>query len=317
MHRKIATAAAILIGTLVVGAPAFALLAGPGDRPHLDATPPGGVTTTTSAPHVEPPHATLPAAGTSDPPPEVGATTPPPAGPASHPNVEPTSPPIRPAAGTEEHRDVPRLRLACAGGAFEGVAGARCEWSQSDSPAFARYVLWRQDPGRTDRRVVFQSTDRAMTAYLDKPLTPGGYHYGLLALSADNRTVGIAEPVEVTVPTPPAPPTTTAPRPLVMSLECHPVATPTAGPKVECHWSQIASERFAGYRLYREVPGTPAVVRFTTSDRNVTAAADDGLQPGTTYKYRIVAVDGDGRVIGSGGPVSVTIPAGSGDVPTP
>jgi hypothetical protein len=258
MYRKIATAAAVLAGALAVGAPAFALLAGPGDRPHLESAPEdhGGPPPTTAGPHVEPSHGNP--VGASDPPPEVGTSDPPPeaggtpsSGPEEHPGGEPTHPPTTTTGpGGEEHRDVPRLRLACTGGTAEGVSGARCEWSQSGSPAFARYVLWRQDPGHTERRVVFQSTDRTVTAFGDKPLAPGVYHYGLLALTADNRTVGIAEPVEATVPAPPAPP---ASEPTTMSLECHPVATP-AGPKVECRWSMVTSDRFAGYRLFREVP---------------------------------------------------------------
>jgi hypothetical protein len=90
------------------------------------------------------------------------------------------------------------------------------------------------------------------------------------------------------------------------------------GHAVVCRWPASTSERFAGYRLYREVPGTPAQVRFTTTDRNVTTATDTDVQPGATYKFRIVTMGTDGNPIAYGGPITVTIPpSGTGDAPKP
>jgi hypothetical protein len=302
MYRKIAAAAAILTAGLTIGAPAFAALEGPGANDPGAGVPPS---TTTTAKPVERPKPTT--STTAKP-----AETPkPPRSEEPKPTTTTTAAPTgsAPSApGTEEHRDVEQHRLQCVAATSGDTAGARCEWSPSHAPTFARYLLWRQDPGKTERRVVFQSSDRAVTTYGDKPLSPGTYHYGLLVLDGANKGVGIGGPVEVTIPVPPA----AEPKPVVMSLECKPVPSPT---RVVCRWSMSSSERFAGYRLFREAPGTPAQVRFTTADRNVTTATDDGVQPGATYKYRVVTVDGDGRVIGSGGPVTVTIPAGTGDAP--
>jgi hypothetical protein len=214
------------------------------------------------------------------------------------------------------HRDAETLSLACTGGRVEGVGAVRCEWSASHATGFARYVLWRQDPGQSQsqRRVVFQTTDRSVLTFTDKPLEPGNHYYGLLALDGSSNGVGSGGPVSSTVPTAPAPTTTTtAPKPTTTSFGCT-----LQGQAVFCKWAASTSERFAGYRLYREVPGTPAQVRFTTSDRGVTSATDTDVQPGATYVYRIVTMGTDGNPIAYGGPVSITIPSsGTGDAPKP
>lgn len=307
MIRKIATAVVILVAGLAVGAPAFAVLGGAPERPKLTSTEPGsgsgggqggaGSATTTTA---KPSESHPPARSSEHPPTSevakpVTTTT---AKPAEAPKA-PTS-----SAPNEEHRDLESLRLACTGGRGGDVGGVRCEWSPSHAPTFARYVLWRQDPGASQKRVVFQTTDIDLLQFGDKPLGPGTYTYGLLALDGANKGVGTGGPVNATVPAPAssASPTTTAPKPAT-ALECHPEAM-----TVVCTWPMSASERFGAYRLYREVPGTPTQLRRTITDRNTTTATDGDVQPGATYKYRIVVVDGSGQTLAASGPVTVTIP---------
>jgi hypothetical protein len=92
----------------------------------------------------------------------------------------------------------------------------------------------------------------------------------------------------------------------------------TAAHAVTCTWGKSTSERFGSYRLYREVPGTPAQPRFSTTDRNVTSATDNDVSPGMTYTYRVVTLDGNGQPLAYGGPVTVKIPTGgTGDAPSP
>jgi hypothetical protein len=312
MYRKIAAAAAILTAGLTVAGPAFGLLGSPGanDRPHITGDGPSGgptggtgdgATTTTAKPGETPkpptnePHPTTTTTATHTDEPKPTTTTP----------------------SGEEHRDIEQLRLACTGGRSADIGATKCEWSPSHSPAFARYVLWRQDPGATQRRVVFQTTDVTMTQFYDKPLAPGTYTYGVLALDGANKGVGAGGPATATVPAPPAPPATTtpttaAPKPGTTSLACH-VESMT----VICTWPASTSERFGSYRLYREVPGTPAQLRRTITDRNTTTATDGDVTPGATYKYRVVVLDTNGQPLSYGGPVTVTIPngGGTGDAP--
>jgi chitodextrinase len=58
----------------------------------------------------------------------------------------------------------------------------------------------------------------------------------------------------------------------------------------------------AGYRLYRNASPTPIVVAGTSFE-------DSGRQPGTTYTYRVSAVDQAGNESTQSSPVSVTTPA--------
>lgn len=300
MYRKIAATAAILTAGLMIGAPAFAALTGAGanDRPSVESD------TTTTAKPSEP--------GVTARPQESKPTT-------TIERPEPKAPAARTAArpklaAEERRKDVEQLRLACAGGRVDDVGAVRCHWSASASPHFTHYVLYRQGPDRTPRSVVFRTTNRNVTSFADKPLRAGLYRYRLFAMSGRHedaatagRPVGTSPVVEVTVPRP-----TPDAEPVAMRLECKPAAAP-ARPSVVCRWSMSTAERFAGYRVSRETRGTPSEVWFRTADRNVTSATDGDVRPGVTYAYRVVTMDGDGRVIGSGGPVTVTIPAGTGD----
>lgn len=76
---------------------------------------------------------------------------------------------------------------------------------------------------------------------------------------------------------------------------------------IACKWSMSQSRRFAGYRLIRSDGYTRTVV-FRTRDRERTNYLDRAVRPGQTYVYRIDALDADGRVIGTGGPVKATAP---------
>jgi hypothetical protein len=282
MYRKLAATAAILTAGLMIGAPALAALTGPGahDRPSVEPD-----TTTTAKPEA----ARLTTPGEPKPKPTTTIETP-----------EPVRPAVKPADGPHPaERPGDGLRLACATAAPpERVVG--CKWSQSQSAAFAAYELWSAGPERP-RQVVFRTEDRSMTAFRDHPGLAGLYHYKVIAVNGGGQAVEESAVVSVKVgPDRPAP----------MRLECKPLASPT--PSVACRWSVSESEQFAGYRLVRGDERGRHVV-FETRDRNVTRALDERVEVGHTYKYAIVTVDTEGRVIAEGGPVTVTIPAGTGD----
>ena len=280
MYRKIAATAAMLTAGLMIAAPAFAALTGPGDRPSVEPAS----TTTTAKP--EPRIAVTPQE------PKATTTVAP----------EPVRSEVKPVDGpkptaAEHPRD--GLRLACATAAPpERVVG--CKWSQSQSAAFAAYELWSAGPERP-RQVILRTEDRSMAAFRDHPALAGLYHYKVIAVNGGGQPVEESAVVSVKVgPDRPAP----------MRLECKALAGPR--PAVACRWSVSESEQFAGYRLVRGNESGRHVV-FETRDRDATRALDERVEVGHTYKYAVVTVDGDGRVIGSGGPVTVTIPADTGD----
>ena len=122
--------------------------------------------------------------------------------------------------------------------------------------------------------------------------------------SNDHRVGSVTPPPAVTT-TVPAVTTTVAPKPETLSLSCA-GAMVSGNPAVSCAWSQSSAPAFAGYRLYREVVGTPRVLVFSTSTRAQTSAGDKTVQAGTTYSYRVEAVDAAGNVVGSSAASSVS-----------
>jgi hypothetical protein len=78
---------------------------------------------------------------------------------------------------------------------------------------------------------------------------------------------------------------------------------------VACRWSQSHHPQFAGYRLVRADRENGRTVVFRTDDRAVTRFLDTGADPAVSYGYRVVALDGDGDVVGASRVVRVRTPA--------
>ena len=91
---------------------------------------------------------------------------------------------------------------------------------------------------------------------------------------------------------PPAPPTSV-------------VATPD-GTGARIGWAASPEVDVIGYRVYRKLGLDGAVNRVTTYPVSATSYRDDGLQPGTDYRYYVSAVDSGGNESSHSNPAPVT-----------
>jgi len=79
---------------------------------------------------------------------------------------------------------------------------------------------------------------------------------------------------------------------------------------IACRWA--AADGARRYVLYRSVDGGPRQAIYRTDADGRMGHFDGPLRPGHRYRYAVVAFDGNGRVIGLGGPVTIGIPAPTG-----
>jgi hypothetical protein len=113
------------------------------------------------------------------PPEPVSTTTPPPATTTTAPAFETPS-------------------LHCGGGVSgTGQAGVSCAWTQSTSPSFAWYRLYREVPG-TNRVLIFSSDNRSTTSYGDKSVQQGTtYSYRVEFTDSAGNVIGRSAAITV------------------------------------------------------------------------------------------------------------------------
>src|SRR5687767_11164480 len=160
------------------------------------------------------------------------------------------------------------LRLQCRGGMPSGTAAVGCRWSKSSARDFVRYDLVRETGGK--RAVVFSTRDRNRTDAVDKRVATGTtYAYVILAVNERGKVTARSKPARVaccegsTTSTTkpdrkpePRPEPKPEPRP---DSSMRPACTGRAAEGrsgIACRWSPSESERFAGYKLYRETHGS-------------------------------------------------------------
>jgi hypothetical protein len=147
--------------------------------PPTDApTPP-----TTSASHAT---STLPAPKPAEQ--STGAAVPPAA------PVNTTAPPVT----TTTTSGQATISLHCAGGVSgTGQSGVSCAWSQSSSPSFAWYRLYREVPG-TNRVLIFSSDNRATAGYADTNVQTGTtYSYRVEVTDSAGNVIARSDPSAV------------------------------------------------------------------------------------------------------------------------
>ncbi|GAA4433621.1 hypothetical protein GCM10023169_40680 [Georgenia halophila] len=87
--------------------------------------------------------------------------------------------------------------------------------------------------------------------------------------------------------------------------------------RADLHWARSTDDTLVDhYEVHRSTdagfaPGPDTLARTTGSN----AVEDEGLQPGTTYYWRVVAVDAGGNTSAPSAPVSATTPEGTGLTP--
>ena len=147
------------------------------------AAPAPTATTTTAARKTTP---TAPTPGPAD----HTVTTP-----APHPG-DPVSPTVPPATTTTTPAPE-TLSLNCGGGMPSGSPAVSCAWSQSSSPSFAWYHLWREVAG-SPHVLVFSSDNRPTTSYGDRSVQAGTtYSYKLEVTDSAGNVIGRSNIVTV------------------------------------------------------------------------------------------------------------------------
>jgi hypothetical protein len=101
-----------------------------------------------------------------------------------------------PATTTTTTAEPEVLNLNCVAGQPEGRPGVQCTWSQSTSPAFYGYRLWRAT-GTEAKQTIYSVSDRTTTTYIDRPVA-GVQHYMVEAYDTGGRVSGRSAVVEVT-----------------------------------------------------------------------------------------------------------------------
>jgi titin len=137
-----------------------------------------------------------------------------------------------------------------------------------------RYEIQRSNDGAT--WVSIASTDPDTTAYRDGGLASGTtYFYRVLAVTDGGATVA-SDAVSAT----------TASEPLSAPALTTVAASST---EIDLVWNDVSDE--TGYRIERSADGTSGWTAIATTGQDVTTYVDTGLSPGTTYSYRVVAVN--------------------------
>ncbi|GEM_PF-5304834 len=123
-------------------------------------------------------------------------TTPTPApapGPRATPTVAPPSEPVPTTVPPATTTTVPAqetLSLHCQGAMVSGSPAVSCAWSQSSSPSFAWYRLYREAPG-SNRVLIFSSDARTKTSTGDTTPSAGTtYNYQVVVTDSAGNVIG-------------------------------------------------------------------------------------------------------------------------------
>ena len=220
---------------------------------------------------------------------------------ASDPSQQGSAPKAGPSkahpGATVEH-----LALACSDHDREDEPAIACRWSKAERADFGSYRLLRSrgsDPG--DRIVVFHTTDRDTTTFVDETIHPDvTYTYRVEAVDDSGQVVARSKDVQIK---------DRSPEPDHVRLACRDAdaheraatATPSDhdAESIGCRWTASRRPSFAGYRLLRSTAGDDAhsVVVFQTNDRDTTSYLDGTVAPDTTYDYVLEVVSSTGDVI--------------------
>ena len=193
---------------------------------------------------------------------------------------------------------VETLRLRCAPDFINGQRGVLCEWSEATNPTTRAYQLYRITNGSARELLVTRSAD-GRRAYFDTDVNaPSSLVYGVISVNRNGRLLGQSAPQSVQFGSDIED----------LRLACAPDSL-NGSRGVLCRWSKASHPDVRGYVLYRSVAGgdRQAIARVGLDGR--TAFFDTRVRPGAVYVYGVTAVNGNGSVIGTGGPVRVLWPA--------
>jgi titin len=135
-----------------------------------------------------------------------------------------------------------------------------------------------------------------VTAYTDAGLTPGMTYFYRVHAMLQGGASSSSDVVSATT-------LVSAPGPTVVSLTSRSRST------IELGWADVAGE--TGYRIERSADGETGWVTIGTTGQDITEYTDTGLDPSTTYFYRVIAIN-DGGASAPSNVVSDTTKPGAG-----
>jgi fibronectin type 3 domain-containing protein len=164
------------------------------------------------------------------------------------------------------------------------------EWT--DVAAETGYRIEHSPNGETEWEPL-GSTGQDVTTYSDVELSPSTtYFYRVFAFNdrGDSSSSGVASATTVTDP-PSAPDTL--------------IATAASSTQIDLEWSDVATEE--GYRIERSLDGETEWGPIGAMGPDETTFSDVEGSPGTTYYYRVFAVNGGGESPSSGVASATTV----------
>ena len=153
-----------------------------------------------------------------------------------------------------------------------------------------------RSPDGTTAWVTLATLGDGVTSYADAGLTPDMTYYYRVQATLQDGTAVLSDVVSATTPV-------SAPDPTVLSVTSHSRST------IGLAWDDVAGE--TGYRIERSADGETGWVSIGTTGQDVAEYTDTGLDPSTTYFYRVIAINDGGASVASN-VVSETTKPGAG-----
>ncbi|MDQ7053070.1 MAG: fibronectin type III domain-containing protein [candidate division KSB1 bacterium] len=145
------------------------------------------------------------------------------------------------------------------------------------------FKIERKDPGSTTFVEIAQ-VGANVTNYSDTGLNPNStYTYRVRAFNADGNS-GYSNEASATTQSQPNPPA--APSNLT--------ATAVSTSQIDLSWTDNSNNE-DGFKIERKDPGSTTFVEIAQVGANVTNYSDTGLNPNSTYTYRVRAFNADGN----------------------
>ncbi len=173
-----------------------------------------------------------------------------------------------------------------------------CHWTAVDNSAVTAYRLWRFVDGRPSRIIATITPDKPL-AYADTNVKAGHrYGYRVVAIGPAGSRPGVSNLVAIRI----------AGVPQTLGFKCVFVVD---GDRqgVWCHWSRTTRPAAVRYVLYRSVDGAARERIYRTGLNGRRSFLDTKVTAGQTIRYAVVALARSGRVVGVGGPATITVPA--------
>jgi len=182
-------------------------------------------------------------------------------------------------------------------------------WDPVDAPDLKRYRVYR-DTSTIDTTpsglAPYDSTAAGDTTYADSGGQTGQtYHYRVTAVDTDRNESDFSEEVQAT----PEDTSSTGNPPPDVPTDLTATATVDT---VSLNWRAVDAGDLAAYRVYRDTTpidsaaGPSGLTPLGTSEAGTTAFEDANVQTGTTYYYRVTAVDTFGQESGLSSEVNAT-----------